>query len=169
VTDPTIDREVRQDVADVLVRYATGIDRRDWTLFRSCFTDDCEADYGDIGVWRGGDEITAWMERSHASCGHTVHRITNVVAVPEGDSDRVAARSYVDAVVMGPHNETGSRSVGYYDDELVRTGDGWRIARRRYTMVHLQLDIGPSASLPQIADPGMSTIDPSDGADPAEG
>jgi hypothetical protein len=30
VTGPTVDREVRQDVADVLVRYATGIDRRDW-------------------------------------------------------------------------------------------------------------------------------------------
>jgi hypothetical protein len=30
VTDPTIDRETRQDVTDILVRYATGIDRRDW-------------------------------------------------------------------------------------------------------------------------------------------
>ncbi len=43
----SIDREVRQDIAEVLVRYATGIDRRDWALLRSCFTDDCEADYGD--------------------------------------------------------------------------------------------------------------------------
>jgi 3-phenylpropionate/cinnamic acid dioxygenase small subunit len=150
VTTPTVDREVRQDVADVLVRYATGIDRRDWALFRSCFTDDCEADYGAIGVWRGGDEITAWMEQAHAPCGHTVHRITNVVVVPDRDGDHVVARSYVDAVVMGPRNETGSRSIGYYDDGLVRTTDGWRIARRHYTMVHLQLDLGPSASLPQL-------------------
>jgi 3-phenylpropionate/cinnamic acid dioxygenase small subunit len=144
-----IDREVRQDVAEVLVRYATGIDRRDWVLFRTCFTDDCEADYGDIGVWLGGDEITAWMEQSHAPCGHTMHRITNVVVLPDRDGARVAARSYVDAVVMGPNNETGSRSIGYYDDELVPTDEGWRIARRRYTMVHLQLDLGPSASLPR--------------------
>ena len=55
-----VDREVRQDVADVLVRYATGIDRRDWTQFRSCFTEDCQADYGDIGVAKV-EEITAWM------------------------------------------------------------------------------------------------------------
>ncbi len=147
MTAAAVDREVRQDVAEVLVRYATGIDRRDWVLFRTCFTDDCEADYGDIGVWLGGDEITAWMEQSHAPCGHTMHRITNVVVVPGRDGDRVAARSYVDAVVMGPNNETGSRSVGYYDDELVPADDGWRIARRRFTMVHLQLDLGPSASL----------------------
>jgi 3-phenylpropionate/cinnamic acid dioxygenase small subunit len=130
------------DVAEVLVRYATGIDRRDWTLFRSCFTDDCEADYGDIGVWHGGDEITAWMEKSHAPCGHTMHRITNVVVVPREGG--VAARSYVDAVVMGPGNKTGSEAVGYYDDDLVRTDEGWKIARRRFTMVHLRLDLGPA-------------------------
>jgi 3-phenylpropionate/cinnamic acid dioxygenase small subunit len=145
VTALTVDRDVRQDVAQVLVQYASGIDRRDWASLRACFTDDCEAHYGDIGVWHGGDEITAWMEQSHAPCGHTMHRITNVVVVPNGDG--VAARSYVDAIVMGPNNETGSRSIGYYDDELVRAKEGWKIARRRFTMVHLSLDLGPSASL----------------------
>jgi hypothetical protein len=56
-----VDRAVRQDVADLLVRYASAIDRRDWELLRSCFSDDCVADYGDIGRWSGGDEITEWM------------------------------------------------------------------------------------------------------------
>jgi SnoaL-like domain len=61
VTEPAdeLDVRARLDIADVLVRYASGIDRRDWALFRSCFTDDCMADYGDIGVWHGADEITA--------------------------------------------------------------------------------------------------------------
>ena len=45
----TISHEDHQDVADLLVRYATGIDRRDWALFRTCFTGDCEVDYvGDV-------------------------------------------------------------------------------------------------------------------------
>ena len=47
-------REDRQDIADVLLRYATGIDRRNWPLFRTAFTEDCELDYGEIGscvVW----------------------------------------------------------------------------------------------------------------------
>ena len=52
MTISEIDHEVRADVADVLVRYATGIDRRDWELFRTCFTEDCDADYGDIGLAR---------------------------------------------------------------------------------------------------------------------
>ena len=132
-----VDAAVRQDVADVLVRYATGIDRRDWDLFRTCFTEDCEADYGDIGQWRSVDEITEWMARSHEPCGHTLHRITNVAVSADGH-DRVAARSYVDALVLGPDDRTGVRAVGYYDDDLVRTSGGWRIARRRFTMVHAQ-------------------------------
>jgi SnoaL-like domain len=75
VTAPHHDLDVRArlDIADVLVRYASGIDRCDWALFRSCFTDDCDADY---------------------------------------------------------------------DDELVRTEDGWRIRRRRFTPVLLQ-PVGP--------------------------
>jgi 3-phenylpropionate/cinnamic acid dioxygenase small subunit len=134
VIEAVVDREVREDVAGVLVRYATGIDRRDWVLFRTCFTADCEADYGDIGVWHGVDEITEWMAKSHAACGHTMHRITNVDIAKRGDG--VAARSYVDAIIMRADNRTGARADGYYDDELVRTDDGWKISRRHFTMVH---------------------------------
>lgn len=140
-----VDAAVRQDVADVLVRYASGIDRRDWDLFRTCFTEDCEADYGDIGQWRGVDEITEWMARSHEACGHTLHRITNVAVSADGH-DRVAARSYVDALVLGADDRTGVRAVGYYDDDLVRTSGGWRIARRRFTMVHVQ-PVGEGAAV----------------------
>lgn len=139
MTTGAIDHHVRQDVADVLVCYATAIDRRDWTLFRTCFTDDCELDYGDIGRWHGVDAAAAWMERSHAALGHSLHRITNQVLSADGDG--VAARSYVDAIVLGPDDRTGTRAVGYYDDELVRTDDGWKIRRRRFTMVLLQREI----------------------------
>ena len=51
----------KQDIAEVLVRYATGIDRRDWDLFRSCFTADCVAEYEDIGTWESADAITDFM------------------------------------------------------------------------------------------------------------
>ena len=133
----TVDREVREEVAEVLVRYATGIDRRDWALFRTCFAEDCEADYGPIGTWHGAEEITEWMRSSHEPLGHTLHRITNQAVTSNGEG--VAARSYVDALVLSADNKSGSRAVGYYDDELIRTGGEWRIARRRFTMVMLQL------------------------------
>lgn len=137
--------ELPAEVAEVLVRYASGIDQRDWSLFRTCFTDDCEADYGAIGHWRGVDEITDWMARTHAPCGHTLHRITNIAVMPQDDV-RARARSYVDAVVLGADNRDGVRAVGFYDDELVRTDGGWRIARRRFTPVHVQA-LGPSMTV----------------------
>jgi len=136
-----VDRAVRQEVADLLVRYATAIDRRDWRMLRSCFTDDCVADYGAIGRWTSGDEITEWMRTTHDPLGHSLHRITNQTVASSGDA--VTARSYVDAIVLGPDNVRGAQAAGYYDDVVLQTDDGWRIARRRYTMVRMQM-IAPS-------------------------
>jgi 3-phenylpropionate/cinnamic acid dioxygenase small subunit len=133
-----VDREIRQDVADLIVRYAAGIDRRDWKLLRSCFTDDCQADYGDIGQWQSGDEITEWMRTTHEPLGPSLHRITNQAVASDGKT--VTVRSYVDVIIVGPDKLGGdAQAAGYYDDVVVRTDDGWKIARRRYTMVRLQV------------------------------
>lgn len=128
------EREDRQDIADVLVRYATGIDRRDWPLFRTVFTEDCELDYGEIGAWKGVDAVTEFMQQAHAIAGHTLHRLSNQVITINGDS--AETRTYVDALIMVDDNH-GVNGIGYYDDELVRTDAGWRIARRRFTTVRV--------------------------------
>jgi 3-phenylpropionate/cinnamic acid dioxygenase small subunit len=127
--------EDRQDISDLLVRYATGIDRRDWPLFRTVFTDDCELDYGVIGSWKGVDAVADFMEKTHALAGHTLHRLTNQVI--EVDGDKAVARTYVDALIMVGDEGAGVNGVGFYDDEIVRTPDGWRIARRKFTNVRV--------------------------------
>jgi 3-phenylpropionate/cinnamic acid dioxygenase small subunit len=129
------ERDDRQDISDLLVRYATGIDRRDWPLFRTVFTDDCELDYGEIGAWNGVDAVTEFMQQAHALAGHTLHRLTNQAITVDGD--RAAARTYVDALIMMGDNQSGVNGIGFYDDEIVRAPDGWRIARRRFTVVRV--------------------------------
>ena len=129
------EREDRQDISDLLVRYATGIDRRDWPLFRTVFTDDCELDYGEIGTWHGVDAVTDFMDTTHAMAGHTLHRLTNQAITLDGDN--ASARTYIDAVIMFGDNQSGVNAWGFYDDEIVRTADGWRIARRRFTQVRI--------------------------------
>ncbi|MEU6379147.1 nuclear transport factor 2 family protein [Streptomyces sp. NPDC046909] len=139
MTAPTAGQDVRSDIADisaVLVRYATGIDRRDWKLLRTCFTDACEADYGDIGRWLDADALTAYMEHAHARCGHLMHRVTNTEVTLDGDT--ATARSYCDAFVLGPDNDDGMQASGRFDDDLVRTDQGWKITRRRYTLALLR-------------------------------
>jgi 3-phenylpropionate/cinnamic acid dioxygenase small subunit len=129
------DREDRQDIADVLLRYATGIDRRDWPLFRSVFADDCELDYGEVGSWYGVDAITEFMQQAHAMASHTMHRLTNQVITVDGD--KAEARTYVDALIMVGDNKSGVNAAGFYDDDLVRSDDGWRVARRRFVQVRV--------------------------------
>jgi 3-phenylpropionate/cinnamic acid dioxygenase small subunit len=127
----------RQDISDLLVRYATGIDSRDWPLFRTVFTDDCHLDYGEIGIWNGVDEVTNFMEQTHAPAGHTMHRLTNQAITVDGD--KASARTYVDAVIMFADNQTGVNALGFYDDEIARTAEGWRIARRHFTQVRVTM------------------------------
>jgi 3-phenylpropionate/cinnamic acid dioxygenase small subunit len=121
-------------ISAVLVAYGTSIDQRDWSRFRTCFSEDCEADYGSFGKWTGAVAITAYMKQAHADLGPTLHRITNI-EIHSGDG-RVSARAYVDALLM-PMNAGGPvhRGIGYYDDQLVRTGGGWKIARRHFVPV----------------------------------
>lgn len=129
------EHEDRQDISDLLVRYSTGIDRRDWALFRTVFTDDCELDYGEIGVWKGVDAVTEFMEQTHALLGHTMHRLSNMTITVDGN--QAVARTYLDGLMMAPDNKSGVNAIGFYDDEIVRTADGWRIARRRTTIVRI--------------------------------
>jgi 3-phenylpropionate/cinnamic acid dioxygenase small subunit len=120
-------------VTEVLIRYATAIDRRDWPLLASCFTTDCDADYGAVGAWQSADAITSFMAEVHEPCGETLHRITNVTIA--GSPNGVISNSYVDALVMFAGNTSGIRAMGRYEDDLVQTDEGWKIARRRYTSV----------------------------------
>jgi 3-phenylpropionate/cinnamic acid dioxygenase small subunit len=128
-------------VSEVLVRYATGIDRRDWELFRTCFTDDCTVDYGkmpngDVLQWTSSDDMTAWMEASHREMGHTLHRITNQRV--EGGGSSATSRCYVDVLLMTPDGQLIMNGAGFYDDHLVLTTDGWKIAQRSFTAVRME-------------------------------
>ena len=75
------------------------------------------------------------MQQAHALAGHTMHRLTNQVITVDGDSAR--ARTYVDALIMLADNTSGVNAAGFYDDEVVRTERGWRVARRRFTQVRV--------------------------------
>jgi 3-phenylpropionate/cinnamic acid dioxygenase small subunit len=120
-----------REISAVLIAYATGIDQRDWQLFHSLFTADCEADYGTFGKWRGAAAVTEYMKQAHADLGQTLHRISNIAI--RSVNGTIHARSYVDAI-LGPVNEGGPmhRGVGYYEDQFSRTGNGWQIARRQF-------------------------------------
>jgi 3-phenylpropionate/cinnamic acid dioxygenase small subunit len=123
-----------REIGAVLVRYASGIDRRDWAQLASCFTADCAGDYGSFGSWTGAQAITQFMREAHAAVGATLHRLSNITI--GGEQSRVVSRSYVDALLMpGEAGGVAHQGIGYYDDEWRRTEAGWQIAQRRFTLV----------------------------------
>ncbi|MDT5139031.1 MAG: hypothetical protein QOD58_3293 [Mycobacterium sp.] len=123
----------RDEIVELTHRYATAIDSRQYSLLATVFTEDAELDYGVVGQWTGAAEVTQFMETVHVGATHTLHRMTNQVIALDGDSGTV--RTYVDALIL--FEGGGANPTGYYDDHVVRTDDGWRIARRTYTSVRL--------------------------------
>lgn len=134
-------REDQAQIGDVLIRYATGIDQRDWSTFRSCWTVDVEADYGEIGQFCGIEALTAFMIATHDAMGPTHHQLSNFVinVGAEGDNDRADVRSYVHAVLIAVPGDSSTwiDAVGHYDDVFVRTPQGWRIYRRTVHMARV--------------------------------
>jgi hypothetical protein len=126
----------REQIAEVLIRYATGIDSKDWPLLRSCWTDEIDVDYQQLGRFTSADALTDVMRQLHENMGPTYHRMSNVVIAIDqaGDEagDRATVRSYVHAVLMlQPDDSTNwVDALGHYDDVFVRTPDGWRISER---------------------------------------
>jgi hypothetical protein len=118
------------EIRDVIDRYATGVDRRDWEQVRGCFTPDCRADYGRSGAWTERDPFVAWLDQIHREVGPTLHRMTNHQVRVTGDD--AAATSYLDALLHVEHRGHDLLHVAtIYTDELVRTAEGWKITARR--------------------------------------
>ncbi|HEY6646438.1 MAG TPA: nuclear transport factor 2 family protein [Mycobacterium sp.] len=120
----------KEQIAEVLIRYATGIDSKDWPLLRSCWTDEIDVDYQQLGRFTSPDALTDVMRQLHENMGPTYHRLSNFVINVDGD--RATVRSYVHAVLMlQPDDDTNwVDALGHYDDVFVRTADGWRINKR---------------------------------------
>src|SRR5262245_59329011 len=52
----------RIEIDDLLTRYATGVDRRDWDLWETCFTPDAHIDYTAFGGIKGDvREVRRWL------------------------------------------------------------------------------------------------------------
>ncbi len=138
-----------RETAAVILRYADAIDRRDWPLFASCFTEDMEADYGELGRWRGRALFVDRMEKGHEGWGPTLHRMTNLVIAGEGEE--ATATSYVDALLMpGASHRKIRRACGWYHDRLLRQSDGWKIRYRRFAAVLIS-DAAEEAPQPVIS------------------
>ena len=111
--------------------YAYGIDTRNWELYRSIFTDEIHMDFqswnGNPGSTMQADDWVAGCRRLFDNLDATQHSMTNPLVEVSGDTAR--CRMYMQAEHF-LQNRLGSADFalgGYYDDQLIRTADGWKI------------------------------------------
>jgi 3-phenylpropionate/cinnamic acid dioxygenase small subunit len=122
----------RVEIDDLLTRYATALDIKDWDLYARCFTPDASIDYSSSGGIKGKlPEVKAWLAQIMPTFPMTQHLVANRVIVVQGDT--ATCRSYLFNPMGLPDDANGLVLFfegGYYSDKLVRTPDGWRIRER---------------------------------------
>ena len=121
--------EDRIAAEDLLTRYATAVDRRDWEQYRSIFTADAEIDYTSAGGIAGTvDEIVEFLSTSLEMFEMTQHLVSNIDLEVDGDSATVTAM--FNNPMRLPGGDTWFTG-GWYHHDLVRTPDGWHSRRLR--------------------------------------
>ena len=122
----------RLEIDDLLIRYTQAIDQKDWTLLDTCFVPDAELDYTSAGGIAGDyPKVRAWLEQAMAPFPTTVHYITNTRLLLDGDRATARTAVYNPMIFLKSDGTPHQFNVGaYYNDELVRTADGWKIAKR---------------------------------------
>jgi 3-phenylpropionate/cinnamic acid dioxygenase small subunit len=120
-----------QAVVDVCVRYAAALDRRDWDLFRTCFTPDAGGDYAGIGVLEGYEDFERVCRGALEPLAASQHLLGNFEVTVA--ADEAGATCYFQAQHVKPWTAGGDNYIvaGTYTDRHVRTLHGWRIAHRR--------------------------------------
>lgn len=124
----------RTAISDLLDDYAHGIDTRDFAVVAGVFTEDARLDYSTSGGPDGDrDEVLHWLRQSLPAVSLTQHLLTNRRIHVDGDV-ATARTQLFNPLLFGGEDGTHLLLLGgSYDDELVRTPDGWRISRRVHT------------------------------------
>lgn len=118
-------------IIELLNLYGFALDAHQWDLFDRIFAEDVTAEFGPAGnAWQGLANFKRSFAEFHDGLdGHQHSMMGQLVHV---DGDRANAFSYGNWVLVREAAEGGPvwTGTGWYDDELVRTGRGWRIQRR---------------------------------------
>lgn len=120
----------REDVIEVLNLYGLAMDTRRWDLFDRIFTPGCDVDYGPTSCWQDRERFKADFGAFHALFDATQHVMTNHLVSVSGDVAHAHTYGSWRLIRHAAGDPPVWDGTGYYDDQLVRTQAGWRIAKR---------------------------------------
>jgi hypothetical protein len=110
----------------LLFDYAWGCDSGDWDLLRSVFTDSARLDYSSTGGPAAGrDEVVGWLKDSLSQLTFIQHVVSNFRIDVTGDVAK--GRAMFLTSFRLPGSDGVIQTGGYYDLEMVRASDGWKL------------------------------------------
>jgi ketosteroid isomerase-like protein len=125
----------RADISELVIRFATAIDSKDWKLFRSIYTDEIEVELSGGHFGKGtvkkisADEFTESVKGIIGGFSATQHLSSNHHIEVSGDNaiciSYMQARHFTEGQSSAESFKLGSR----HTNTFVRTADGWKIRK----------------------------------------
>ena len=125
----------RMAIIELTHRYCWALDSRSWELLDDVFLPDATGDLRSATLIEGRDAIRDRIRRSIDPLDATQHTVSNHMI--EIDGATATSRCYLHSQHVRRGAPGGELFViaGRYEDQLVRTAAGWRIAFRRLVQV----------------------------------
>ena len=122
----------RLEIQQLLVAYSTAIDSRRFDDLDQVFTADAYIDYRAMGGVDGHyPEVKAWLAQVLPNFPAYAHMLGNFDVRISGDTATARTLCFNPMVLPGSDEQPQVLFCGlWYDDEFVRTDDGWRMTRR---------------------------------------
>jgi hypothetical protein len=124
----------RLEIQQLVIDYSTAIDQRRFDDLDAVFTPDAYIDYTALGGIEGRyPEVKAWLAEVLPNFPMYYHMLGNFSVRIEGDT--AASRTICFNPMVLPTDSKGGREQVmfcglWYDDEFLRTAEGWRMTRR---------------------------------------
>jgi ketosteroid isomerase-like protein len=135
----------RQELADLLIRYAAAIDQKDMDAMRALFVPEVEAVGFGRETIRGLDAWVAFVNRQIAHFHATQHMLGPQLAEIDGDEANTRTDLQATHWMSEPKGEVFTL-WGSYLTRMQRTPDGWRISRHGLDIRGTKRDGFPSAA-----------------------
>jgi hypothetical protein len=119
----------RMEIQQLLVDYSTAIDNRRFDDLDRVFTSDAYIDYTELGGIAGTyPDVKAWLAEVLPNFPAYFHMLGNFDIRIDGDT--ASSRTILfNPMKLGDDDQVMFCGL-WYDDEFIRTADGWRMTRR---------------------------------------
>jgi hypothetical protein len=120
----------RFEIQQLLIDYSTAIDNRRFDDLDRVFTPDAYIDYRAMGGIDGRfPEVKAWLAQVLPNFPAYAHMLGNFDVRIDGDAASSRTICFNPMVLGGDQNQILYCGL-WYDDEFIRTPEGWRMSHR---------------------------------------